>query len=68
MGAVLWVVRGQSIVLTVPLAAVAYVASLAVIGTFRQPDVALVVGLLPTQLRKRLPFVTGELDQAVPEG
>jgi hypothetical protein len=58
MGAVLWLLQGRSILLTVPLAALVYVASLAGVGAFRQPDVALVVELLPLRLRDRLQFVT----------
>jgi O-antigen/teichoic acid export membrane protein len=57
MAAAMWVLRSQSIVLTVPLAAVVYVSMLVAVGTFRQPDVALVTALLPARLRERLPFV-----------
>ena len=58
MGGVLWVLRGQSILLTVPIAACVYFASLAAVGTFSQPDVALLVDLLPLRFRDRLQFVT----------
>jgi O-antigen/teichoic acid export membrane protein len=57
MGVVLWVLRGTSILLTVPIAALVYLASLAVIGTFRQPDVALVLELMPLRWRDRLQSV-----------
>ena len=57
MAAAMWLLRGQSILLTVPIAAVVYLTALVALGTFRQPDVALVAELLPSRLRKRLPFV-----------
>lgn len=68
MAAVLWVLRGWSVLVTVPVAAVVYLAALTAVGTFRQPDVALVMGLLPLPLRQRLRLVIGDLDQAVPRG
>jgi len=58
MGTAMWLLHGQTIVLTIPIAAIIYLAALAVLGTFRQPDVALIVELLPVRLRKRLPFIT----------
>jgi O-antigen/teichoic acid export membrane protein len=57
MAAAMWLLRGQSILLAVPVAAVVYLTALAALGTFRQPDVALIVELLPERWRKRLPFV-----------
>lgn len=56
MAAVMWLLH-RYVLLSVPAAAVAYCAALAAVGTFRQPDVALVMQLLPARLRKRLPFV-----------
>jgi len=57
MAAVMWLLRGKTILLTVPVSAVVYLTALAALGAFRQPDVALVMELLPARLRKRLPFV-----------
>jgi O-antigen/teichoic acid export membrane protein len=57
MAAAMWLLRGQSILLAVPVAAVVYLTALAALGTFRQPDVALIVELLPERWRTRLPFV-----------
>jgi O-antigen/teichoic acid export membrane protein len=56
MAAVMWLMHGVAIVLTVPVAAVTYLVLLAALGTFRQPDVALVLELLPARVRDRLPF------------
>ena len=58
MAVVLWLLRHTTALLTVPVGAVVYVTALVVLGTFRQPDVALVVQLLPARLRKRLPFIS----------
>jgi len=57
MAAVMWMLRSQSVLLTVPLAAVVYISMLVAVGTFRQPDVALITALLPARVRERLPFV-----------
>ena len=57
MAAVMWLLRGKTILLTIPASAIVYLTALAALGTFRQPDVALVMELLPARLRKRLPFV-----------
>jgi hypothetical protein len=45
-------------VVTVPVAAATYLAVLVALGTFQQPDVALVLDLLPAGLRQRLPLGT----------
>jgi hypothetical protein len=58
MAVMLWLLRHTTALLTVPVGAVVYVTALVVLGTFRQPDVALVVQLLPARLRKRLPFIS----------
>jgi O-antigen/teichoic acid export membrane protein len=58
MALVMWLLRGKTVLLTIPVAAVVYVTMLVVLGTFRQPDVALVMQLLPERLRKRLPFLS----------
>jgi O-antigen/teichoic acid export membrane protein len=58
MAALMWLLRGVTILITVPLAAVTYAVVLVALGTFRQPDVALVLELLPMRLRERLPFAT----------
>jgi O-antigen/teichoic acid export membrane protein len=55
MAVVMWLMQGVTIVLTIPVAAVTYLAVLAALGTFRQPDVALVLELLPAPVRDRLP-------------
>ncbi len=56
MAAVMWLMRSVTIVITIPVAAVTYLGVLVALGTFRQPDVALVFELLPTRLKDRLPF------------
>jgi len=55
MAAELWLLRGKAILVTVPLAAATYVLALAALGAFRQPDVALVMDLVPARVKKYLP-------------
>lgn len=56
MALVMWLLRGKTALLTIPVAALVYLVMLVILGTFRQPDVLLVMQLLPERLRKRLPF------------
>jgi O-antigen/teichoic acid export membrane protein len=60
MAGVMWLLRGQSILFTVPISAALYVAALVALGTFRQADVALIAELVPRRWRKGLPFLTPE--------
>jgi len=57
MALVLWLLRRLTILLAIPLAAVTYFVALVAVGTFRQPDVAMVLDLLPASLKRRLPFI-----------
>nr|MBC7244858.1 oligosaccharide flippase family protein [Chloroflexota bacterium] len=54
MAAVMWLLRGATVLLTIPAAAITYFGILVALGTFRQPDVALVMQLLPAGVRRRL--------------
>jgi O-antigen/teichoic acid export membrane protein len=54
MAVVMWLLRSTTALLTIPVAAATYLATLVAVGTFRQPDVALVMQLLPAGVRKRL--------------
>lgn len=56
MAAGMWLLRSATVLLTIPLAAAIYLVALVALGTFRQPDVGLVLQLLPTRLRQRLPL------------
>jgi len=56
MGGSMWLLRGVTALLVIPVAAAIYVVALVALGTFRQPDVVLVTELLPARLRNRLPF------------
>jgi len=58
MAVVLWLLSGTTILLTIPVATATYLAALVALGTLRQPDVGLVMELLPARLRERLPFLT----------
>ncbi len=51
MAGVFYALRGGPVLVALPLAATTYLLVLAILGTFRQPDVALVMGLLPGRLR-----------------
>ena len=55
----MWLLRGTTVLLRVPVGVAVYLAVLAALGTFSQPDVALVMGLLPERWRKRIPHVLG---------
>jgi O-antigen/teichoic acid export membrane protein len=56
MAALMWLLRDMTILITVPLAAGTYAVALVALGAFDQPDVALVLELLPDRIRERLPF------------
>jgi len=56
MAAGLWLLRGTTVLLAIPVAAAIYLGALVALGTFRQPDVALVLDLLPARLRRHLPL------------
>ena len=56
MAVVMWLLRNVTILVTVPVAAATYAGILVALGTFRQPDVALIRALLPEGLRERLRF------------
>jgi O-antigen/teichoic acid export membrane protein len=56
MAAAMWLLRGTTALLTIPAAAAIYLVTLVALGTFRQPDVALVLQLLPARLRQSLPL------------
>jgi O-antigen/teichoic acid export membrane protein len=51
MAAGMWLLRSTTVLLTIPVAAAIYLGALVALGTFRQPDVALVLRLLPARLR-----------------
>jgi O-antigen/teichoic acid export membrane protein len=51
MAAGMWLLRGTTVLLIIPVAAAIYLGALVALGTFRQPDVALVLRLLPARLR-----------------
>jgi O-antigen/teichoic acid export membrane protein len=58
MAAALWLARGIGALLLLPLGAAVYGAALVALGTFRDPDLALVLQLVPTQrLLARLPSI-----------
>ncbi len=63
MAAAMWLRRGTSALLLLPLGAAVYVAVLVAVGTFRQPDVALVLELLPARLKRWIPRGVAHLDQ-----
>jgi O-antigen/teichoic acid export membrane protein len=54
MAAGLWLLRGTSALLRLPVAAAIYIVALVATKTFRQPDVALVLQLMPARLRRLL--------------
>jgi O-antigen/teichoic acid export membrane protein len=54
MAAGMWLLRGTTVLLIIPVAVAIYVGTLVALGTFRQPDVALVLQLLPARLRQPL--------------
>ena len=56
MAAGLWLLHGTTALLTIPVAAILYLGALVALGTFRQPDVALILQLLPARLRQHLPL------------
>jgi O-antigen/teichoic acid export membrane protein len=57
MAVVMWLLRGMPWLLLIPAGAAVYVAVLALIGGFRQPDMDILFRLLPVhQLRARLPI------------
>ncbi|GAB4542273.1 MAG: hypothetical protein Kow0063_34040 [Anaerolineae bacterium] len=62
MGVVLWLVRDAHVLVLVGMAGGVYFAALALVGGFRQPDMALVWSLIPlARLRGRLrPGATGQ--------
>lgn len=53
MAGVMWLLRRTTVLLSIPVAAATYLAALVATGTFRQPDVAMVMELLPAGVRKR---------------
>ena len=57
MALTLFGLRRLPALLVAPLAGVVYVAALIGFGTFRQPDVSLVLQLIPDRLRRRVPFL-----------
>jgi hypothetical protein len=57
MAVTMWILRHSTALLTVPVAGMVYVAALLALGTFHQPDMALVLELLPARLRQRLPIL-----------
>jgi hypothetical protein len=57
MALAMWALRSVPALLVAPLAAGVYAVVLIALGTFRQPDVALVLQLVPARLRNRLPFL-----------
>jgi O-antigen/teichoic acid export membrane protein len=60
MAGVMWVLRGIPWILLIPAGGLVYVAVLAIIGGFRQPDMDLIFRLLPLdRLRARLGWVPG---------
>lgn len=56
MAVVMWLLRHTTVLLTIPVAVTTYLVALIALGTFRQPDVALVMQLFPAGVRKRLPL------------
>jgi O-antigen/teichoic acid export membrane protein len=59
MGGTMWLLRGTTVLLQAPVGVIVYLAVLAALGTFRQPDLALVMELLPERWKKRVPHVLG---------
>ncbi len=51
----MWALRSQPPLLVAPLAAIVYLVALIALGTFRQPDVSLVLQLIPESVLRRLP-------------
>jgi O-antigen/teichoic acid export membrane protein len=58
MAMAMWLLRHTTALLTVPVAGVVYVAALLAFRTFHQPDMMLVMELLPARVRQRLPILT----------
>jgi hypothetical protein len=58
MAAALWLARESGPFLLLPLGAVVYGVALVALGTFRDPDLALVLQLVPTERwLARLPLI-----------
>jgi len=60
MAAVMAALQGISVALAVPAGAVTYLTALMLLGTFRQPDLALLYELLPLRLRQALRLTAPE--------
>ena len=57
MAGTLFVLRSLPALVVAPLAGLVYVAALIGLGTFRQPDVGLVLQLVPDRIKQRIPLL-----------
>lgn len=57
MALTLFGLRSLSVLLVAPLAGLVYVAALVALGTFRQPDVSLVLQLVPDRVKRSIPLL-----------
>ncbi len=59
MAVAMWLLRHTTALLAIPVAGMVYIVALFAIGTFRQPDMVLVMELLPDRVRQWLPIQRG---------
>jgi len=58
MAMAMWLLRHTTALLSIPVGGVVYLVALVALGTLRQPDVILVMELLPARVRQRFPILS----------